>query len=884
MRTRNLAGVNGVARTVLQTAREWGTLGVVLAFMVFAVASVSAQNLVPNPSFEYYSSIPVGLALAGEINLADFWSSPTGASPDYFHSSATSVSLVSVPGNVFGSQFAATGQAYAGFHARPSGQLYREYVETPLSSPLVAGQTYQVAFRVSLASESQLAIYRIGAYLSVGPVGSVYTSYTLPFSPQVSNPVNNYIADKLNWTLISGQYVAAGGEDHIVIGNFFDDASSPSLTLPTGTQPWSYYYLDDVSVTLVPPPCVPPPLGMVAWWPADGHANDIEDGNHGTLQGGASYAPGVVGLAFDLVGGGHVEAANAANLNFVASGSPGCDLSIDAWIQIPTTSAGVTAKYLPIVDKRDLPGGAYGSQAIGYMLFLYKGNLALQLGDPVYGFYNYISSGPDLRGTDWHHVAVTVDRDSATGGHLYVDGAVVLTFDPTNRPGNFTNGSRLYIGRHAGNPAVTFTGFIDEVEIFSRELSGGEIQSIFAAWSAGKCKCALAPSDMVSWWPFDEPGGPVAHDIAGYPNDGTYVGAPTPVPGVVQLALEFDGVGDYVQVPDQAELNLGTGDFTIDAWVRLESSTPVHTILDKRSVSSSAVAGYLLFTNSGYLCLQLADGTHTNYPSGLFVADGQWHHVAVTVDRDSTTGIRWYLDGNLGPVVHDSTAHPASLDNSAPLLFAKNADLSYWLHGALDEVEIFDRVLSAQEVRSIFDAQSAGKCKCYCCGGMDLTISTGPWSHWEIVEIPSSGSTLQVDPAPLSTIGSGCPWAQPSSPNIGWVGTPCPGGTTGAGTYVYEYTFCLCSSYTDVEMRFYLWSDDCATVYLNGNPIATSTGTCWSGPGCLVDVHSPDPTVPNGFVTCTNRLRIEVAHDGVGPSGMMLSGWVGAHVGSCCPP
>ena len=51
----------------------------------------------------------------------------------------------------------------------------------------------------------------------------------------------------------------------------------------------------------VPTPIEPPP-GMVSWWPGDGNASDIQDGNHGALVGGATYAPGKVGQAFSFDG------------------------------------------------------------------------------------------------------------------------------------------------------------------------------------------------------------------------------------------------------------------------------------------------------------------------------------------------------------------------------------------------------------------------------------------------------------------------------------------------------------------------------------------------------------------------------------------------------
>ena len=225
------------------------SFAILLALVMAALPggkALAQNNLVPNPSFESNSGIPTGYS---QLNLAIPWTPPTNGSPDYFHALAAGPSGMGVPANDFGNQAPHSGQAYAGFNARPIN-LYREYVETPLSSPLIAGQTYQVSFYVSLADQCQWAVDNIGAYLSVGPVGPVNTGYILLFTPQINNPVNNYITNKTGWTLISGQYIAAGGEDHLVIGNFFDNPSTTPLMGQGGAFQFSYYYLDDVSVSL----------------------------------------------------------------------------------------------------------------------------------------------------------------------------------------------------------------------------------------------------------------------------------------------------------------------------------------------------------------------------------------------------------------------------------------------------------------------------------------------------------------------------------------------------------------------------------------------------------------------------------------------------------
>src|SRR5207253_2785919 len=105
---------------------------------------------------------------------------------------------------------------------------------------------------------------------------------------------------------------------------------------------------------------------------------------------------------------------------------------------------------------------------------------------------NFID-GPNLADGIFHHVAVTVKRSSNVGGKLFVDGVVVLTFDPTARQNSLTNTAELRIGGHSLNyPQFSFNGLIDEVEIFKRALSASEIQGIAAADSSGKCQADLA--------------------------------------------------------------------------------------------------------------------------------------------------------------------------------------------------------------------------------------------------------------------------------------------------------------------------------------------------------------------------------------------------------
>ena len=225
-------------------------LGLLCGMLAAPVAS-HAVNLVPNDSFESYASCPTSF---GQAYQAAPWDAPTTGTSDYLNACApVSFPSVNVPDNEQGYQAANTGVGYAGIIPLSAAADYREYIEAPLNSPLVASTSYLVKFYVSLADESILAIDRLGAYLSVGPVGPIGNYAPLAVTPQVESPANVHLTDATGWTLVSGVVVASGGENHIVIGSFRDDASTSTVAGPGLWPGGAYYYIDDVSVEVLLP-------------------------------------------------------------------------------------------------------------------------------------------------------------------------------------------------------------------------------------------------------------------------------------------------------------------------------------------------------------------------------------------------------------------------------------------------------------------------------------------------------------------------------------------------------------------------------------------------------------------------------------------------------
>ncbi|MCH9688551.1 MAG: LamG domain-containing protein [Deltaproteobacteria bacterium] len=235
--------------------------------------------------------------------------------------------------------------------------------------------------------------------------------------------------------------------------------------------------------------------------------------------------------------------------------------------------------------------------------------------------------------------------------------------------------------------------------------------------------CLQPPTNMVAWWTLDETSGTLSNDETWYANDGTHVDAPTPVPGMVDGALEFDGVDDAVQVPDDSSLDFTDGVFSVDFWIHPDDTETLGTIMLKGAPSPDHFflggAGFHLYYANGHILGFFANGS-----SGLqldlspnfthHVNAGQTHFVAVTVDLDDS--IHLYVDGVLAKTSGPLSMGSFNLGSNAPLMLGGNPGslpASPWkfFNGWLDEVEVFDRVLTAGEVADLYAAGANGKCK-----------------------------------------------------------------------------------------------------------------------------------------------------------------------------
>ena len=560
-----------------------------------------------------------------------------------------------------------------------------------VNTPIVDTGSSPATFRATLtAQDDQSGVERAG--LSIQSPSSNYISNCAPIGGTPPSAT-------FECTLNLPQFSEAGTW---FINVSLRDVAGNGPRVYTSTELASLGFDSTFVVSAQPPNTTPAPLpsGLVSWWDGDlvsgATAFDLGSGINGTLVNGATIVPGKVGNAFSFDG--------IDDFVFVPSSAslvPANAVSVDLWAKInsmPDEAAHLIDAKLTGVPKPN--GLIYGLFVLGDGRAGFGVTTSGVL-TSAFALTNIVGDG------QFHHLAGTWDGSEVK---LYVDGILegsALT------SGALVSGSEaeIVIGDH--NPAIQVRrvhGLLDEVQIFNRALSVAEIQSIYLAGSAGVSKVIPAPlpAGLVSWWDGDLVSGTTAFDLGSGIN-GTMVNGATIVPGKVGNAFSFDGIDDFVQVPDSDLWTFGSNDFSIDLWANF---TTVDT--GSRDQLRNVFVGHdgagptnkwIFFYAENGLFFHIFDETEGIPiflgPFAFTPVVGQFHHFAVTRSGNTFT---FYADGTAVGSTVDSRSIPNA---AAPLTIGQSEGIGFF-HGLIDEVQLFNRALSNAEIQRIYLADSAG--------------------------------------------------------------------------------------------------------------------------------------------------------------------------------
>ncbi len=408
--------------------------------------------------------------------------------------------------------------------------------------------------------------------------------------------------------------------------------------------------------------------GLVGYWNLDEATSTTAfdssgNTNNGTLTNGPTWQSpsncvSSSCLSFDG-SDDYVNCGNNASLNVgQPAGSNG--LTLEAWIKPNSTVISDAG----IIDNNNLKYAFTYHNASKLYFYIHDGS-------------NFVVA--DMSYGAWHYVVGTWDGTAGPNSmKLFIDGQLVAqkasSYDTTSANGP------IYIGKRVGKNS--FDGLIDEVRIYNRALSAEEIKQHYQA--------GLDKLGLVSYWAMDEGGGTTAYDSQEV-NNGTLTNGPTwqsPSNCVSGSCLSFDGSDDYVEIPYNSSLYLDGTNESVILWVKHNSN-------------------YILFQKNGwsrrlfntYWVLIDIDGTY-HYLNVTGSNDNKWHQVAYTYSNGEITS---YVDGKLIETESSADLKPAS-DFWWLGRLCSGSSCDNYFHGLIDEVRIYNRALSAEEISSHYNA------------------------------------------------------------------------------------------------------------------------------------------------------------------------------------
>jgi len=234
----------------------------------------------------------------------------------------------------------------------------------------------------------------------------------------------------------------------------------------------------------------------------------------------------------------------------------------------------------------------------------------------------------------------------------------------------------------------------------------------------------LPPNNLglVAYWPLNEGSGTVAADASGKGNTGTLTNGPTWGRGKAGKGVVFDGGNDVITIPTQDTLFTENGAITISAWIYARSygGSSLGRIIDRSNTSDGPCFQFVL----GKLYFQVDGATDLIRSGGTTIPLNQWVHVSATWDGSTTaSNVKLYVNGREDSYVDTISAVSLNDNSTAPFRIG-NRTGSSGFDGTMDEVRIYNRVLTSAEILSLYKNSQ----QYFVNGALSNTGLVGYWS------------------------------------------------------------------------------------------------------------------------------------------------------------
>lgn len=307
--------------------------------------------------------------------------------------------------------------------------------------------------------------------------------------------------------------------------------------------------------------------------------------------------------------------------------------------------------------------------------------------------------------------------DRFTSTSYVIDASVMNNFGGYGSTSNYqltSSGGEAIVGNGAGGSYKIGYGYVSNLD---KSLS-----------------LTVQPSGLVAAYPLDETSGTATADQSINNAYGSMQGTLTSVAGKLDTALSFNGSSQAVTIGNTTQTQLNsTG--TVEAWVK--------------STTTTGSLGAVIKASNFWLGLGEGKARTYDWTSGVTttdsttIADGSWHHIAITLTAGTANGSILYVDG-VAKKTFTWTPQSQTGWLAIGAATSNGSSFSQYFNGSIDHVKILNRLLSADEILAEYNAQNAGNGS-----GLSLgTITPGASNTASsdiIVQTDSNGYTLAIN-------------------------------------------------------------------------------------------------------------------------------------------
>jgi len=317
----------------------------------------------------------------------------------------------------------------------------------------------------------------------------------------------------------------------------------------------------------------------------------------------------------------------------------------------------------------------------------------------LYGYFvdGSLSTGQTVTANVWHHVVVTY---VGTTVKYYYDGSLIATHTRTSLSLP-SSGNHIRIGSYRFNGSHHFKGYLDQIRIFDREINAYEVATLYGeTTSTASSINPLNEGQGVALYTLDFDSSESGDLFNGTPTNVTFG-----VGGQINYGARFNGDASSStssRIDTGYTPPTGSGNFSISCWLNWSGastdgvwSTFTNSGTDRKGIGLSIL-------NTGRIDCNVFDSAglatiSSNNPSTI--STGQWVHVVVTYEGGLT---KMYINKTLqSTTVNQSiTSHHTTLRLGQ---YYASIDYANMFEGDLDQVRIFESVLSQSQVDTLYD-------------------------------------------------------------------------------------------------------------------------------------------------------------------------------------